>query len=202
MYYSLRGTLTASDGRMAVVECGGVGYLCTISLQTHGSLPPLGEQVMLYTYLSVREDAMELYGFATLAERECFKMLTQVSGVGAKVAVAILSTLTADQVAFSILAGDSKSLTAAPGVGPKLAQRIVLELKDKFAKGQAEFSAGSLSASIPATVGAGNRGEAIAALAALGYSQAEAAAALADCAEDLSVEDLIRTVLKKLAARL
>ena len=70
MYYSLRGTLTASDGRMAVVECGGVGYLCTISLQTHGSLPPLGEQVMLYTYLSVREDAMELYGFATLAERE------------------------------------------------------------------------------------------------------------------------------------
>ena len=202
MYYSLRGTLTASDGRMAVVECGGVGYLCTISLQTHGSLPPLGEQVMLYTYLSVREDAMELYGFATLAERECFKMLTQVSGVGAKVAVAILSTLTADQVAFSILTGDSKSLTAAPGVGPKLAQRIVLELKDKFAKGQAEFSAGSLSASIPATVGTGNRGEAIAALAALGYSQAEAAAALANCAEDLSVEDLIRTGLKKLAARL
>ena len=145
---------------------------------------------------------MELYGFATLAERECFKMLTQVSGVGAKVAVAILSTLTADQVAFSILAGDSKSLTAAPGVGPKLAQRIVLELKDKFAKGQAEFSVGSLSASIPATVGTGNRGEAIAALAALGYSQAEAAAALADCAEDLSVEDLIRTGLKKLAARL
>ena len=202
MYYSLRGTLTASDGRMAVVECGGVGYLCTISLQTHGSLPPLGEQVMLYTYLSVREDAMELYGFATLAERECFKMLTQVSGVGAKVAIAILSSLTADQVAFAIMAGDSKALTAAPGVGPKLAQRIVLELKDKFGKGTAEFSAGSLSASVPAVMGKGSRGEAVAALAALGYSQAEAASALSDCADSMSVEDMIRAGLKKLSRNL
>ena len=135
MYYSLRGTLIAADGRSAAVECGGVGYLCTVSAQTYSQLPEPGEEVLLYTHLSVREDAMELYGFSTQVERSCFRMLTQVSGVGAKVAIAILSSLTADQVAFAIMAGDSKALTAAPGVGPKLAQRIVLELKDKFGKG-------------------------------------------------------------------
>ena len=132
-------------------------------------------------------------------ERSCFRMLTQVSGVGAKVAIAILSSLTADQVAFAIMAGDSKALTAAPGVGPKLAQRIVLELKDKFGKGTAEFSAGSLSASVPAVMGKGNRGEAV---AALGYSQAEAASALSDCADTMSVEDMIRAGLKKLSRNL
>ena len=167
MYYSLRGTLIAADGRSAAVECGGVGYLCTVSAQTYSQLPEPGEEVLLYTHLSVREDAMELYGFSTQVERSCFRMLTQVSGVGAKVAIAILSSLTADQVAFAIMAGDSKALTAAPGVGPKLAQRIVLELKDKFGKGTAEFSAGSLSASAPAVMGKGSRGEAVAALAAL-----------------------------------
>ena len=202
MYYSLRGTLIAADGRSAAVECGGVGYLCTVSAQTYSQLPEPGEEVLLYTHLSVREDAMELYGFSTQVERSCFRMLTQVSGVGAKVAIAILSSLTADQVAFAIMAGDSKSLTAAPGVGPKLAQRIVLELKDKFGKGTAEFSAGSLSASVPAVMGKGNRGEAVAALAALGYSQAEAASALSDCADTMSVEDMIRAGLKKLSRNL
>ena len=115
MYYSLRGTLIAADGRSAAVECGGVGYLCTVSAQTYSQLPEPGEEVLLYTHLSVREDAMELYGFSTQVERSCFRMLTQVSGVGAKVAIAILSSLTADQVAFAIMAGDSKALTAAPG---------------------------------------------------------------------------------------
>lgn len=97
MYYSLRGTLIAADGRFAAVECGGVGYLCTVSSQTYSQLPELGEEVLLYTHLSVREDAMELYGFSTQTERSCFRMLTQVSGVGAKVAIAILSSLTADR---------------------------------------------------------------------------------------------------------
>ena len=180
MYYSLRGTLIAADGRSAAVECGGVGYLCTVSAQTYSQLPEPGEEVLLYTHLSVREDAMELYGFSTQVERSCFRMLTQVSGVGAKVAIAILSSLTADQVA----------------------QRIVLELKDKFGKGTAEFSAGSLSASVPAVMGKGNRGEAVAALAALGYSQAEAASALSDCADTMSVEDMIRAGLKKLSRNL
>ena len=201
MYYSLRGTLLFADGSTAAVECGGVGYLCTGSSPTNAQLPSRGESVLLYTHLSVREDAMELYGFSTEAERSCFKMLILVSGVGAKVAVAILSVLTPDQVAFAILSGDSKTLTAAPGVGPKLAQRIVLELKDRFKKGPAEFSAGSLSAAaVPG--GMGNRSEAIQALAALGYTQAEAAAALVDCGEEVPVEDMIRTGLKKLATNL
>ena len=107
MYYSLRGTLIAADGRMAAVECAGVGYLCTVSAQTYSQLPQPGEEVLLYTHLSVREDAMELYGFATQTERSCFRMLTQVSGVGAKVAIAILSSLTADQVAYVIFSGYS-----------------------------------------------------------------------------------------------
>ncbi|MBS4785598.1 MAG: Holliday junction branch migration protein RuvA [Clostridiales bacterium] len=202
MYYSLRGKLIFTDGYTAAVECAGVGYLCTITSQTYAQLPGQGEEVLLYTHLSVREDAMELYGFSTLEERSCFKMLILVSGVGAKVAIAILSVLSPDQVAFAIMSGDSKTLTAAPGVGPKLAQRIVLELKDKFKKGSVEFSAGSLAAAVPMPGAKGNRGEAIQALAALGYAQSEAAAALADCSDEMTVEDLIRTGLKKLAMNL
>ena len=117
MYYSLRGTLIAADGRSAAVECGGVGYLCTVSAQTYSQLPEPGEEVLLYTHLSVREDAMELYGFSTQVERSCFRMLTQVSGVGAKVAIAILSSLTADQVAFAIMAGDSQGTHRCSGRG-------------------------------------------------------------------------------------
>ena len=202
MYYSLRGTLVYSDGYSAVVECAGVGYQCAISSQTYAALPQTGEQVLLYTALVVREDAMELYGFATDSEKKCFKILTSVSGVGAKVALAILSVLTADQVAFAVIAGDAKSLTAASGVGPKLAQRIVLELKDKFKGAQAQFSAQALSQpAVPA--GAGNaRTEAVAALMALGYTQAEALSALSGCDEGSTTEEMIRMALKALAGRL
>lgn len=202
MYYSLRGTLIAADGRMAAVECAGVGYLCTVSAQTYSQLPEPGEEVLLYTHLSVREDAMELYGFATQTERSCFRMLTQVSGVGAKVAIAILSSLTADQVAYAIMAGDSKTLTAAPGVGPKLAQRIVLELKDKVAKGfvdgiSLEDVAGATSTA-PAAQGAG---QAIAALVSLGYSQSEAAMAVSKIDATLPVEEIIKLALRGMAGR-
>lgn len=139
MYYSLRGTLIAADGRFAAVECGGVGYLCTVSSQTYSQLPELGEEVLLYTHLSVRRMPWSSMASPPRPRRSCFRMLTQVSGVGAKVAIAILSSLTADQVAFAIMAGDSKALTAAPGVGPKLAQRIVLDSRTNSARVRRSF---------------------------------------------------------------
>ena len=132
MIYSLDGTLTYFDQNFAVVSCGGVGFKCFTTLTTLQSLPGVGKPVQLYTYLSVREDALDLYGFATTAELDCFKLLISVNGVGPKAALAILSELSADRLAVCIAGGDAKSLTRAPGIGKKIAERIVLELKDKM----------------------------------------------------------------------
>ena len=133
MIYSLDGTLTYFDQNFAVVSCGGVGFKCFTTLTTLQSLPGVGKPVQLYTYLSVREDALDLYGFTTAAELDCFKLLISVNGVGPKAALAILSELSADRLAVCIAGGDAKSLTRAPGIGKKIAERIVLELKDKWA---------------------------------------------------------------------
>ena len=122
------------QNRVGGIECGGVGYKCLATMNTLRSLPAAGENAMLYTQMLVREDAVELCGFATTAERNCFVMLMSISGVGAKVALAILSVLTPEQVALAVSLGDSKTLTKASGVGSKLAQRIILELKDKIKK--------------------------------------------------------------------
>lgn len=132
MIYSLDGTLTYFDQNFAVVSCGGVGFKCFTTLTTLQSLPGVGKPVQLFTYLSVREDALDLYGFATTAELDCFKLLISVNGVGPKAALAILSELSADRLAVCIAGGDAKSLTRAPGIGKKIAERIVLELKDKM----------------------------------------------------------------------
>lgn len=198
MFYSVRGRLVFADPTVAAVECGGVAYKCFISRNTARALPRLGEEVLLYTYLSVREDAMDLYGFAEQGECECFKILIGVSGVGAKVALAILSELSAARVAACISMGDSKSLTRASGVGPKLAQRIVLELKDKFkgmdtmpSEGSAPVDAGILSAS-------NNAQEAITALTVLGYSTSEATEIVCKLDSSLPVEALIGQALKML----
>ena len=134
MFYSLKGILTHVEPSFFVVECGGVGYKCYTTLTTQRSLPKMGQEIKVYTYVHVREDAMDIYGFATVMELNCYKMLTGVSGVGPKVGLAILSELTPEQVATSIATNDSKALTRAAGVGPKLAQRIVLELTDKVKK--------------------------------------------------------------------
>lgn len=134
MFYSVSGILIHAEPAFAVVECGGVGFKCFTSMSTQRSLPQIGEKVKLFTYLSVREDALDLFGFCTMTELNCFKMLTSVSGVGAKVGVSILSELTPEQVAMAVAGGDSKTLSRASGVGPKLAQRIALELKDKVKK--------------------------------------------------------------------
>lgn len=133
MIYSVHGKLIAKEPAMAVVECGGVGYACRTTLHTLGQVGNLGETVLLYTVMSVREDAVELFGFSTQQELQCFQLLTSVSGVGPKAALSILSDLTPDQFLLTVASGDSKALTRAKGIGAKSAQRIVMELKDKIA---------------------------------------------------------------------
>lgn len=197
MISSVRGKLLFSDTQTAVIECSGVGFKCFASLKTLASLPKNGEEAFLYTYLSVREDALDLYGFATSDELECFKLVTSVNGLGAKMAIALLSEFTADQISFFILSGDAKSLTRASGIGPKLAQRMVLELKDKISKG-----AINLSDDNTYIVSAGkttNSSEAIAALTTLGFTQSEATAAISKLDQNLPVDELIKGGLKNLS---
>ena len=195
MFYSVSGILIHAEPNLAVVECGGVGFKCFTSMNTQRSLPQIGEKVHLYTHLSVREDALDLYGFYTMTELNCFKMLTSVSGVGAKVGVSILSELSPEQVALAVASGDSKALSRASGVGPKLAQRIALELKDKVKKmGVATVAAGEIAIN-PAV---GNAAGAVSALAVLGWSPTEAAQIVGKFDGSLPVEELIRLSLKSM----
>lgn len=198
MFYSLRGKLIAVDGLSVAIECAGVGYKCNVTQNTLNELPAIGEEVFIYTHLNVREDAMELFGFFSLSELNCFKLLTSVSGVGAKVGIAILSTLSAAQVVAAISSGDCKLLTLAPGVGNKLAQRIILELKDKVASSLAEVSAKNPPLAASRAV-FGNSAAAIDALSVLGYSRVEALEAVSKFDEALSVEELIKNALKSMA---
>ena len=199
MYYSLRGTLIAADGRSAAVECGGVGYLCTVSAQTYSQLPEPGEEVLLYTHLSVREDAMELYGFSTENERNCFQMLIAVSGVGPKAALSILSATTPEGLATAIITGNEKALMVAQGIGKKTAQRIILELKDKLAQGQIAPGEESYGGTGVTVIPQDKASEATAALAVLGYGPAEITAALKGLdLETLSLEEIVRQALKNM----
>lgn len=192
MFDSLRGTLARTEPGAAVVECGGVGFLCHVSANTLRALPRPGGEVKLLTHLQVREDALTLFGFATASERNCFQMLTGVSGVGPKVALAILSVLTPEQVAAAAATGDSKTLTRASGVGRRLAQRIALELRDQVKSIQKDASfapAGPPSA-------ASNAQAAVNALTVLGYLPSDAAAIVAKFDSALPVEELIRLSLQ------
>lgn len=202
MFYSLTGKLVHMESGMIAVECGGVAFKCFTSMNTQKDMPAIGANVTVYTHLNVREDAMDLFGFSTKAEMECFKMLTSVSGVGPKVGLAILSEMNAERVALCVAGGDSKSFTRANGVGPKLAQRIVLELRDKVkaltvpgAKAGTEgLSAGVISASR-------NAAEAVTALSVLGYNPSEAAEVVAKFDSTLPVEELIRLSLRAMASK-
>ncbi len=196
MIFSLNGKLIYKDDASLVVECGGVGYKCAASLPTLADMPRLGGDVFVYTHMAVREDAVDLFAFSTTEELNTFRLLTGVNGVGPKVGIAILSALPPAKIALAVAGGDSKALTTAQGVGPKLAQRIVLELKDKF-KGVAG-SVDEITAAGNATAGT-NTAEAVSALTALGYSQSEAALAVGKLDPQLSVEDLIRGALKQMA---
>lgn len=203
MIYSLRGKLIHSEPNLAVIECGGVGYCCRITMTTARQLPKLHEEAMLYTCMSVREDAIELFGFADKAELSCFQQLTSVNGVGPKAAISILSELTPERVALAAASGDFKALTRAPGVGPKLAQRIVLELKDKFGKLMtSDTGLGLGGSSGPGVVSAaGNAAEAVNALTVLGFSASEASAVVSKLDSSLPVETLVRDALKMLAKK-
>ena len=191
----------AAEPNLGVVECGGVGFKCMTTLGTQRQLPAVGSEVQLFTHLNVREDAMDLFGFYTKTELNCFRMLTAVSGVGPKVGLAILSELTPEQVAMAVACGDSKSLSRASGVGPKLAQRIALELKDKVKKMDAAGAADLSAAPGGVPSAAGNAANAVNALAVLGYAPAEAAAVVARFDSSLPTEELIRLSLKAMASR-
>lgn len=196
MIYSVRGNLILMDAGYAVVECGGVGYRVQTSITTQKQLK-LNTETMLYTYMNVREDAMELFGFATKSELSTFKMLIGISGVGPKVALAILSELSSEQIAMCVSSGDSKTLTRASGVGPKLAQRIVLELKDKI-KGSVD-TAGFEPSKGSVITDTGNVPKAVAALAVLGYSAADVTPILSKLDPSMSVEAMIAATLKQMA---
>lgn len=199
MIYSVRGKLVHKEPNLAVVECGGVGYACRTTLLTLSKLGSIGSDAFLLTYLYVREDNVELFGFATEQELNCFKMLITVSGVGPKAGLAILSDTTPESFALNVATGDYKAFTKTKGVGPKLAQRVVLELKDKITKEQLSAS-GDDKIDFSTVTGGGNSAEAIAALVVLGYSQTEAASTVAKLDQSMSVEDLIKNALKKIAA--
>lgn len=201
MLYSVRGTLIHREPQLAVVECGGVGYQCSVTLNTARRLPDVGDEVMLYTILNVREDAVDLFGFADRAELACFKMLTAVNGVGPKAGLSILSELSPDRVALAAATGDHKAFTRAQGVGPKLAQRIVLELKDKV--GVSADSGIDMPVSAPVGAVSASRAaeEAVSALTMLGFSASEASAAVSKLDGTLPVEVLVREALKTLGKR-
>jgi len=197
MLYSVRGKLIQTTATCAVVECGGVGFLCQTTLNTLKTLK-LGSEVMLYTYLNVREDAMELFGFATKTELDTFKTLISVSGVGPKAGLALLSELSPEQVAMAIATDDVKTITRAQGIGKKIAQRIVLELKDKLAKAAATDSGFAPVSAAAVSAAGGNVSKAIEALGVLGSTPAEVSPVLAQFDGNLPVEQLIAMTLRQM----
>ncbi len=196
MIYSLNGKLTYSDPTTAVVECGGVGYGCRVTYNTLQRLPDIGQNVLLYTYLNVREDAVDLFGFFEKEELECFKLLITVNGVGPKAAIAILSELSPNSLRVAISQSDTKTITRAQGVGPKMAQRIVLELKDKV--GVAISDEDDNGVSVSSVSSSDSKNEAVSALVALGYSQSEAQKAISNCDLTKDTEQIIKDALKYL----
>jgi Holliday junction DNA helicase RuvA len=203
MFYYIKGALAYLSPTVAAVDAGGVAYKLSISGTTYNSLSVkgVGDEVKLFTYLAVREDAMELYGFASEGEHDTFEMLITVSGVGPKAALSILSALSSESLSIAISSGDWHSIARANGVGPKTAQRVVLELKDKVIK---QFESGAAVSFAPEKGGAQSSAsvisEAINALCVLGYTRAVASSAVAKASEPgLSVEDTITKALKLLS---
>ena len=199
MFYYLEGTVAELLPNLAVIDCGGVGYGCKTTNNTLAGLKK-GQKGKLYTFLHVAEGIFDLYGFASQRELNSFKMLIGVSGVGPKAALAILSVGTPETLAMAVVTGDEKALTAAPGIGKKIAQRVILELKDKMAKETAaglDFSGGKGAVAIPAF--SNKATEAAQALAVLGYSSQEVNVALKGLdMEALPLEEIIRQALKRM----
>lgn len=199
MFYYLNGEITLMDDSLAVVDCGGVGYACHTTAYTLSKLR-IGQTAKLYTYCNIREDAFDIFGFSSRDELRCFELLLGVTGVGPKAAIAILSATSPERFTLAIMTQDERTLTAAQGIGKKLAQRIILELKDKMgAVSEVDLSAPS-AASVP-TAGSA-LALAQAALAELGYSSAEIGAALKGVqTEGKSTEDIVRQCLRAMVMR-
>ena len=202
MIYCLTGKIVKKSMNAVVLSCGGVGYYAQCPASVAGALPGVGKEATIYTVMSVTENDVSLYGFATEEQQACFEMLTAVSGVGPRVGLAILSVMEPERVALAISAGDHKAFKAASGVGPKLAQRIVLELKDKVAKGFVDgISLEDVAGASADTQASQGSSQAIAALVSLGYSQSEAALAVSKIDAALPVEEIIKLALRSMAGR-
>ncbi|MBS7359976.1 MAG: Holliday junction branch migration protein RuvA [Oscillospiraceae bacterium] len=201
MFYSLTGEVVFKDAQTVALSCGGVAFKCFATRNTLARVNE-GESITLYTHLNVREDALDLFGFYGKDELEAFKLLTSVSGVGPKAGLAILSELTPDEFALAVASGDSKAISRANGVGAKIAQRIIMELKDKISGVSFVSEENSVvSNAVKANNAMSNTKEAIEALVALGYSQSEASVAVSKLSPDLSTDDLIRNALKNMTLR-
>ena len=195
MIYSLKGKITVKEMNFVVIECAGVGYGCKTSYNTVSKLGETGSEATLYTHLVIREDNIELFGFATLQELNCFKLLISVSGVGGKAGISILSDITPENFAFLVASGDSKAFTKTKGIGAKTAQRIVLELKDKIESFDGMAVNPAVSANSPA-VNNSAVSEAMEALMVLGYSQEEIAPLIRKCDPNLSTQEIIKESLR------
>ena len=194
MFYYLNGTVALLDANLAVIDCGGVGYACHTSNYTLARLQN-GKPAKLFTYCNIKEDAFDIYGFSTREELDCFRRLIGVTGVGTKAALAILSAVSPEQLTLAVMTQDDKTITMAQGVGKKMAQRILLELKDKLAPAQLELSGAQMESAVP--VRGSKTAEATAALASLGYSQQEIAAALKGVdVNAMRVEEIVRQALR------
>ena len=197
MIYCLTGKILKKSLDSVVISCAGVGYYVQIPATTGEALPAPGQEGTVYTIMNVTENDVSLYGFANEEQRDCFKMLTAVTGVGPKAGLSILSIMSPEKVALAASSGDYKAFTKASGVGLKLAQRIALELKDKVGKGLANGNgfSGDMGASAPSSAPA----QAVAALVSLGYTPSDAAAAVARVDETLPVQDIIKVALRSLS---
>lgn len=196
MIYSISGKLIYSDLNTAAIDVNGIAFKCYISNYTLSRLPSVNENVSLFTYLNVRDDAMELFGFIKKEELECFKLLLSVSGIGPKAAINILSQLTPDKLALAIASKDFRAIQAAQGIGKKSAERVVLELKDKI--GTFGFEDETVIEEVGQASHSGSSKEAIEALVSLGYSQSDAAKIISKADKSLSTEDLIKYALKQM----
>lgn len=198
MFYYLQGVVTILEPNFAVVECGGVGYGCSISSYTAGQLK-LNQNARLYICENIREDAFDLTGFSSREEQRCYQLLVGVNGVGPKAALSILSTGGPQAFTLAVMTGDEKALTVAQGVGKKIAQRIILELKDKIGDGTAELD---FSGAVPASAPAGSSlSMATAALQELGYTAQEVSAALKGCDPKASTEEMVRYALRAMVMK-
>ena len=199
MFHYISGTAALLLPNLAVIDCGGVGFEINTSSYTLSQLKQ-GEKAKLFTYVHIREDTFEIYGFSGESEKRCFEMLLGVSGVGPKAALSILSVNTPESLIMNIVSGNEKSIMAAPGIGKKIAQRVILELKDKMAKETHSVSFSDPGAyTAPIVSDRSKLGDAAAALAVLGYSTPEINAALKGVdVESLTLEQIIKAALKQM----